>query len=46
MLRVAALGVAMGSAPQEVKDAADAVTGSNMEDGAAIAIERYILGGQ
>lgn len=46
MLRAAALGVAMGSAPQEVKDAADAVTGSNMEDGVAIAIERYILGGQ
>lgn len=46
MLRAAALGVAMGSAPQEVKDAADAVTASNMEDGAAMAIERYILGMQ
>ena len=44
MLKAAALGVAMGSAPQEVKDAADTVTASNMEDGAAIAIERYILG--
>ena len=46
MLRAAALGVAMGSAPQEVKDAADTVTASNMEDGAAMAIERYILGMQ
>ena len=44
MLRAAALGVAMGNATREVKDAADAVTASNMEDGAAIAIERYILG--
>ena len=46
MLKAAGLGVAMGSAPREVKDAADAVTVSNREDGAAIAIERYILGGQ
>ena len=43
MLRAAALGVAMGNATREVKDAADAVTASNMEDVAAIPIERYIL---
>lgn len=46
MLKAAALGVAMGSAPQEVKDAADTVTASNREDGAAMAIERYILGAE
>ena len=46
MLRAAALGVAMGNAPREVRDAADAVTASNMEEGAALAIERYILGMQ
>ena len=45
MLKAAGLGVAMGSAAQAVKDAADAVTASNREDGAALAIERYILGG-
>ncbi|WP_294547067.1 HAD family hydrolase [uncultured Pseudoflavonifractor sp.] len=46
MLRAAGLGIAMGGAPQEVKDAAAVETASNMEDGAAVAIERYILGGQ
>ena len=46
MLKAAALGVAMGTAPQEVKDAADTVTASNLEDGAAMAIERYILGAE
>lgn len=44
MLRAAGLGVAMGNAPQEVRDAAGAVTLSNLEDGAALAIEHYILG--
>ena len=43
-LTAAGLGVAMGSAPAEVKAAADAVTASNAEDGAALAIERYVLG--
>jgi hydroxymethylpyrimidine pyrophosphatase-like HAD family hydrolase len=44
MLRAAGLGVAMGQAPPAVRAAADAVTASNMEDGAALAIERYVLG--
>ena len=44
MLRAAGLGVAMGNAPEEVLAAADAVTGTNVQDGAAQAIERYILG--
>lgn len=43
MLRQAGLGIAMGNAPEEVKACADAVTKANTEDGAAIAIERYVL---
>lgn len=44
MLQAAGLGVAMGDAPEEVRRAARAVTGSNPDDGAAQAIERYVLG--
>ena len=44
MLRAAGLGVAMGHAAPHVRAAADAVTASNVEDGAARAIERYALG--
>ncbi len=43
MLQKAGLGIAMGNAPDFVKEAADAVTGSNEEDGAAKAIEYYAL---
>lgn len=43
MLRRAGLGIAMGNAPDFVKAAADAVTESNHNDGAAIAIEQYVL---
>lgn len=43
MLRVAGFGVAMGNAPDEVKLAARAVTAPNFEDGAALAIECYVL---
>lgn len=43
MLRQAGLGVAMGNAPQNVKACADAVTETNENDGAAIAVERYVL---
>ena len=43
MLRQAGLGIAMGNAPDFVKKWADAVTESNTQDGAAIAIERYVL---
>jgi hydroxymethylpyrimidine pyrophosphatase-like HAD family hydrolase len=43
MLRVAGFPVAMGTAPQALRRVASAVTGSNMEDGAAQAIERYVL---
>lgn len=43
MLRMAGLGVAMGNAPAHIRAAADAVTADNIEDGAARAIETYIL---
>jgi Cof subfamily protein (haloacid dehalogenase superfamily) len=43
MLRMAGLGVAMGQAPEQVKAAARAVTTSNLEDGVAQAIERFVL---
>lgn len=43
MIRSAGLGVAIGNARQEVKDAADVITTSNQEDGVAQAIEKYVL---
>jgi len=43
MLQVVGWGVAMGQAPTSVKAVAQAVTGSNAEDGAAQAIETYAL---
>jgi len=43
MIRYAGLGVAMGNAPQEIKDIADAVTSTNDEDGVAEAIYRYMI---
>ena len=45
MLRLAGLGVAMGQAPAEVRAVARALTLPNTEDGAAHAIERYLLNG-
>ena len=43
MLRCAGLGVAMGNAPEAVKDVADHVTASNAEDGVAATLRRFIL---
>jgi 5-amino-6-(5-phospho-D-ribitylamino)uracil phosphatase len=43
MIRYAGLGIAMGNAVDTVKAAADAITGSNAEDGLAQALERFIL---
>src|SRR5947209_352928 len=43
MLRFAGLGVAMGNALDEVKEAADFVTLSNAEEGVAAVIEKVIL---
>lgn len=42
MLTRAGLAVAMGQAPQEVKDAADWITASNDEDGVARALDRLL----
>jgi Cof subfamily protein (haloacid dehalogenase superfamily) len=43
MLSVAGLGIAMGNAPEKVKQLADKVTGNNNESGVAKAIRRYLL---
>ncbi|PWE41197.1 Cof-type HAD-IIB family hydrolase [Pseudomonas prosekii] len=43
MFHRAGLSIAMGQAEETVKRQADVVTGANTEDGAAQAIERYIL---
>lgn len=43
MIRYAGVGVAMGNARAEVKEAADYVTGTNMEDGVAQAVEKFVL---
>lgn len=43
MLRWAGIGVAMGNALPEVRNAVTLVTGRNDEDGVATAIERYVL---
>jgi hypothetical protein len=43
MLRWAGLGVAMGNALPEVREAVRYVTGTNDEDGVAIALERFAL---
>lgn len=43
MVRYAGLGVAMGNATEEVKEAANYITKSNDEDGIAEVIEKFIL---
>lgn len=43
MIKFAGVGVAMGNAEDIVKEQADFVTSSNDEDGAALAIEKYVL---
>ncbi|MEH7333532.1 Cof-type HAD-IIB family hydrolase [Neobacillus drentensis] len=43
MLKAAGLGIAMGNAPEKVKQLADEVTGGNNEAGVAQAIRRYLL---
>ncbi|MWV42449.1 Cof-type HAD-IIB family hydrolase [Paenibacillus sp. HJL G12] len=43
MIRFAGLGVAMGNARDEIKDAADYVTDTNMNDGVAKVIEKFVL---
>lgn len=46
MFHVAGLSIAMGQAEETVKRQATMVTGSNVEDGVAEAIERFILSGR
>jgi Cof subfamily protein (haloacid dehalogenase superfamily) len=43
MIRRAGIGVAMGHAPEEVRDGADYVTGTNDEDGVGHAIHKFVL---
>ncbi len=43
MFRRAGLSIAMGQAEIEVKSQANLVTGSNLQDGVATAIERFVL---
>lgn len=44
LLRWAGIGVAMGNATPAAKAAADVITSSNLRDGAAEALEHYLLG--
>ncbi|HHV58688.1 MAG TPA: HAD family phosphatase [Clostridiaceae bacterium] len=44
MIKYAGLGVAMGNAPDDIKESADFVTLSNDEDGVAHVISKFILG--
>ena len=43
IIKACGLGVAMGNAPQNIKDAANVITGINTEDGLAQALEKYVL---
>lgn len=43
MLNFVGLSVAMGNAAAEAKAAADFITGSNSEEGVALAVERFVL---
>ena len=43
MISECGFGIAMGNAIKEVRAAADAVTGTNMNDGIANAISSYII---
>jgi Cof subfamily protein (haloacid dehalogenase superfamily) len=45
MFKDAGLSIAMGNAGEDVQHAADEVTASNEQEGFALAIERYVLGG-
>lgn len=45
MIQYAGIGVAMGNAENALKDVADFITTTNMEDGVALAIEKFVLKG-
>lgn len=42
MLKLSGIGIAMGNAIKEVKEAADIIIGSNDEDGIAVYLENYL----
>ena len=44
MLKAAGLGVAVGNAEEEVKEIADFISRSNLEDGVAYAVKKFVLG--
>ncbi|MFS0781835.1 Cof-type HAD-IIB family hydrolase [Bacillus sp. 1P06AnD] len=43
MIEFAGLGVAMGNAPEDIKEKADFITTSNMEHGVAKVVEQFVL---
>lgn len=43
IIKASGIGVAMGNAPDDIKAAADHITGCNTEDGFALALEKYVL---
>lgn len=43
MIEFAGLGVAMGNAPDDIKEVADFVTDTNMNDGVAKVVEEFVL---
>jgi len=43
IIQLSGIGVAMGNAPDDIKAAADYITGTNTEDGFALALEKYVL---
>jgi Cof subfamily protein (haloacid dehalogenase superfamily) len=43
MLKAAGLGIAVNNARDEVKNVADAITQNSIDDGVALAIEKYLL---
>lgn len=43
IIKACGIGVAMGNAPDNIKAAADDITASNVEDGVALAFEKYLL---
>jgi Cof subfamily protein (haloacid dehalogenase superfamily) len=45
MIEFAGLGVAMGNAPDDIKEKADYVTDTNMNDGVAKVVEKFVLNG-
>ncbi|MCQ2749696.1 MAG: Cof-type HAD-IIB family hydrolase [Clostridia bacterium] len=42
-IEVAGLGIAMGNAQEKIKEAADVIVATNLEDGCKEAIEKYLL---